>query len=100
MDCEILYGQPQAGVFYNSEEGVSAYAGLVFELDREAVVTPFALVGGVTGYEEYPMAPLISAGVRAGPFDDDVPVAIVIGYTPEIEGKGSHLVHLALEWRF
>lgn len=98
-DCEILYGQPQAGVFYNSEERPSAYGGLVFELDRDAPATVFALIGGATGYD-FPLVPLVNAGVRLGPFDDDLPLALVIGYTPAIEGKSSHLVHFALEWRF
>lgn len=99
-DCEVLFGQPQVGAFYNSEENFSAYAGLAFELDREADVSPYLLVGGVTGYDDFTVAPLANVGLRFGPFDDDVPVALLVGYTPEVSGKGSHLVHFALEWRF
>ncbi|MGI9435669.1 MAG: hypothetical protein ACR2Q4_12720, partial [Geminicoccaceae bacterium] len=80
---------------------VSAYAGLEFELDREAEISPFLLVGGATGYDEFPVVPLASVGFRLGPFDDDVPVALAVGYTPPCGSDcGSHLVHFALEWRF
>lgn len=99
-DCEILYGQPQIGAFYNSEYDFSAYAGLEFELDRDASVTPFLLVGGVTGYDDWPVAPLVHAGFRFGPFDKDIPLALAVGYSPEIGDQGSHLIHFALEWRF
>jgi hypothetical protein len=98
--CEVIGGQPQAGAFYNSEESLSVYAGIEFEYDRDAVATPFILVGAVTGYEAYPVVPLVNAGVRFGPFSDDVPVAFALGFTPAFGDYGSNLVHLALEWRF
>lgn len=100
-ECEVLYGQPQAGVFYNSEDAVSVYAALEFEYDRDATVTPFLLIGAATGYDAYAVVPLVNAGFRFGPFSEDVPVAIALGYSPPCGGDcGSHLVHVALEWRF
>lgn len=100
-ECEVLYGQPQVGVFYNSESRMSAYAGLEFEYDRDAPITPFLLVGAATGYEEFPVVPLVNAGFRFGPFSDDVPIAFALGYTPPCGSDcGDHVVHLALEWRF
>lgn len=95
-ECEVLYGQPQIGTFYNSENAMSFYGALEFEYDREAVLTPFLLVGAVTGYDTYPVVPLISAGGRLLLGD----VGIALGYSPPFGDLGAHVVHLAVEFRF
>lgn len=109
-ECEILRGQPQIGVFYNSEEEVSVYAGIEFEYDRDAMGTPFLIIGVATGYERAPIAPLVNIGFRFGPISDDFPIAIALGFSPAVGNpcKGvatgcrepSNLIHLAVEWRF
>lgn len=100
-ECELLGGQPQLGAFDNSLGWPSVYAGLQFELDRHAVFTPFVLVGGITGYTDEPVLPLLHVGLRLGPFSDDLPMALGIGYSPPCgDGCGAHVVHAAIEWRF
>ena len=63
-DCVILGAQPQLGTYYNSERGVTAYAALEWEYNREARVTPFLVLGAGTGYEVAPLVPIVSTGFR------------------------------------
>ena len=95
-DCEVLGGQPQVGAFKNSENNTSIYAALEYELDRDAILTPFGVVGAATGYESYPVVPLINGGVRLliGP------VGFALGYSPPFGDYGAHMMHFAMDVRF
>ena len=95
-DCEILKAQPQFGTFYNSESKISAYGALEWEYDREATLTPFLTLGAATGYEAYPLVPVVSAGWRIL-FGD---IGVGAGYTPPFGDYGSHLIHAVVDLRF
>jgi hypothetical protein len=53
----------QAGVYRNSEAGISTYAAGVYEHPRWPV---FVAAGVVTGYEGQPVGPIGGVGVKVG----------------------------------
>lgn len=91
LDCNIA-----AGIYRNSEGRPSVFGGYVFEKQYDRV-TPFLLVGAVTGYEDWPVAPLVSPGVAVRVTDS---VSVRFSYIPGGFNDLPHGIHFSLSKQF
>ena len=91
MDCGIV-----AGGFMNSEGNASGLLGYSFEYD--AGWARFDVLGGVVyGYEEMPLAPMITPGVSVDLTDQ---LSVRFGYLPGGYRGMPHTVVTIVKWRF
>lgn len=91
LDCNIV-----AGAYHNSESNMSAYAAFAFEKPIGRL-TPFIVAGVVVGYENQPVAPLITPGVAVEVSEH---VALRLAYLPGGIEKSPHGLHATLEFKF
>ena len=81
------------GFYYNSNRRMSAYVGYTLETPGKW----FALtVGGITGYDRWPVTPLVVPSVRIG--DDEL--ALRVSFVPKVEKSGTNAVHFSVEHKF
>lgn len=106
--CEFnpgLYIETSKGVtvgFYkNSECNTSGYAGYTFETRPYGPVRLGLMLGGVIGYNAFPVAPMVIPSVSVGfSGDRNKGWGVRASYLPKFGNMGSRAVHLSLEKRF
>lgn len=85
----------QAGLYRNSEDRFTVYAGKVWDMKRLPLWGSVALA---TGYRELPVTPIAMAGIRVR-----LPgrLNLRVGYIPRIHGLNEpHVIHAAIEKEF
>jgi hypothetical protein len=94
----VRAGALAAGVYRNSHNVTSAWAGYTWETDRRQVgpvyVRGAVTAGGVTGYPRAPVMPMVNASAAA---DLGGPVAVRLTFIPNPLPKGAHGLHLSFE---
>jgi hypothetical protein len=83
-----------AGTYRNSERRQSTYAGRTLSTHLGSHVEASLTLGAITGYRRAEVLPLVVPSLRIGS-----DIGLRIAYLPPIEKTGSHVVHIAAEWR-
>jgi len=90
-----------AGIYKNSECNTSVYAGYTFETRPYGPVRLGLMLGGVLGYNSFPIAPMVLPSVAFDLSGDrNKGTAVRLTYLPKFGRMGSRAVHVGIEKRF
>jgi hypothetical protein len=89
-----------AGFYRNSIRRWSVYAGWTTGVQLAGPLHADITLGAITGYERAAVLPLVvpSLALDLGRYGS--PVRPRIAYLPKLEKRGTHVVHLMVEWGY
>lgn len=85
------------GAYHNTLRKDSVYVGYVKHFKKIDSLEPSIVVGGVTGYPGYNIAPLVLASVSYKMEDN---FYLRVSYIPKIPMTEAHVFHLSIEKKF
>jgi len=85
------------GTFRNSLRKQSNYLAYAFPVFVSDEVEGSIVVGGITGYPQHKVTPLIMPVIRFKLSDH---AGIRVGYLPKIQATQAHVLHFMVEYRF